>query len=304
MTAAPPAIQVRSLTKRFRDRLAVDALSFSASYGAITGFLGPNGAGKSTTIRVLLGLVAPTAGEALIDGCLYAALAHPARHIGAVLDASTGMHPARTARDHLRVNATAAGLAMTRVDEVLHEVELTHDADRRVRGFSLGMRQRLALANALLADPRILVLDEPANGLDPAGVHWLRELLRSRASEGAAVLVSSHLLAELSLVVDDIVIIDHGRLVTNASIDELRRETTIGTSVRTPHTRLLADALSASGASTQQTADDTIVVVGSTADQVAVTAAEVGAVIYELTTERFDLERFYLDLTAHHGAHR
>jgi ABC-2 type transport system ATP-binding protein len=190
------AISVRGLTKRFGSVTAVDDLSFDVPPGTITGFVGPNGAGKTTTLRIVLGLARPTAGTALVNGMPYVRLDQPARHVGAVLEAS-GFHPGRTARDHLRVLAGRGGIPAGRVPEVLAEVDLAKAASRRVGGFSLGMRQRLALAGALLGDPGILVLDEPTNGLDPAGVHWLRTFLRARVDGGGTVLVSSHLLAEL-----------------------------------------------------------------------------------------------------------
>jgi ABC-2 type transport system ATP-binding protein len=212
-------IEIRSLTKRYGPQRAVDDLTMSAPAGKVTGFLGPNGAGKTTTFRCLLGLAAPTSGEALVAGRRYATLDAPRRQVGAVLE-STGFHPARTARNHLRVVARAAGLQGTagRIDEVLDLVGLRTAADRRVGGFSLGMRQRLGLATAMLGDPAAMVLDEPANGLDPAGVAWVRRLLRAWADEGRAVLVSSHLLAEVAQVVDRVVIISDGRLVAEEEL--------------------------------------------------------------------------------------
>ncbi len=195
------SIQVHGLTKRFGDVLAVDDLSFDVQQGSVTGFLGPNGAGKTTTLRMVLGLVTPTAGTATIGGTPYRGLVDPIRHVGAVLE-STSFHPGRRARDHLRVLAVAAGLPAGRVDQVLDQVGLGDVGSRRVKGFSLGMRQRLGLAAALLGEPEVLVLDEPANGLDPEGVHWLRQFLRSYADGGRSVLVSSHLLAEVAQTVD------------------------------------------------------------------------------------------------------
>jgi ABC-2 type transport system ATP-binding protein len=212
------AIEVIGLTKRFGAVSAVDDLSFALPAGRVTGFLGPNGAGKTTTLRMLLGLVRPTAGRALFSGVPYAALAAPARHVGAVLEASS-FHPGRRARDHLRMLALALGLPRAAVDDALERVGLADVGRRRVGGFSLGMRQRLALAGALLGSPSVLLLDEPTNGLDPAGVQWLRSLLRSEAERGATVLVSSHLLAEVAQTVDDVVIIDRGRLVAQGSVD-------------------------------------------------------------------------------------
>jgi ABC-2 type transport system ATP-binding protein len=210
-TAAVPAIAVRRLTKRYGPVTAVDALTFDVAPGLVTAFLGPNGAGKTTTLRMLLGLVAPTEGEALIGGRRYADLTHPRRTVGAVLEA-TGFHPGRTGRDHLRVIARSAGLDDKRVAEALDRVGLTADAGRRVRGYSLGMRQRLGLAAALLGDPQVLVLDEPANGLDPAGIAELRDLLRGLAAEGRTILMSSHVLSEVAQTVDQVVIIAGGKL--------------------------------------------------------------------------------------------
>jgi len=213
-------VTVRSLTKRFGEFVAVDDLAFSLGMGTVTGFLGPNGAGKTTTLRLLLGLAEPTAGEALVFGRLYRDLDQPARRVGAVLE-STDFHPGRTGRDHLRALALAAEIPPGRVEEVLEVVELGTAAGRRVKTYSLGMRQRLGLATALLGDPQMLILDEPANGLDPAGVHWLRRFLRRFAERGRTVLVSSHMLAEAAQTVDHFVIIDHGRRVATGRIDEL-----------------------------------------------------------------------------------
>jgi ABC-2 type transport system ATP-binding protein len=215
-------IQAHGLTKRFGSVQAVDDLSFSVERGSVTGFLGPNGAGKTTTLRMLLGLVTPDAGAATIGGRGYAGLPEPLHQVGAVLEAS-GFHPGRTARSHLRIQALAAAADPGRVDDVLDLVQLTPAAGRRIGGFSLGMRQRLGLATALLADPEILILDEPANGLDPEGVHWLRGLLRGFAAEGGTVLVSSHMLAETAQTVDSVVIIDHGRLVTQSPLASLTK---------------------------------------------------------------------------------
>jgi ABC-2 type transport system ATP-binding protein len=215
-----PVIEVRGLTKRFGPVLAVDRLSFTVEPGEVVGFLGPNGAGKTTTLRMLLGLVRPDAGSATINGSSYPDLPEPLHQVGAVLEASS-FHPGRTARNHLRVQALAAGVDPSRIDDVLEFTGLTDAADRRVGGFSLGMRQRLGLATALLPDPELLILDEPANGLDPEGVRWLRDLLRGLAAEGATVLVSSHILAEVAHTVDSVVILDHGRLVAQSSLADL-----------------------------------------------------------------------------------
>jgi ABC-2 type transport system ATP-binding protein len=218
--ARAPVVAVSSLTKRYGELVAVEELTFSLEAGTVTGFLGPNGAGKTTTLRLLLGLAEPTAGEALVFGRRYRELESPTQRVGAVLE-SNDFHPGRSGRDHLRALALAAELPPVRVEEVLELVELAPAADRRVRTYSLGMRQRLGLAVALLGDPRLLVLDEPANGLDPAGVHWLRGFLRGFAQRGGTVLVSSHVLAEIAQTVDRVVIIDRGRLVAALRLDEL-----------------------------------------------------------------------------------
>jgi ABC-2 type transport system ATP-binding protein len=217
---ADPVVSCRSLTKRYGDVLAVDEITFSLAPGTVTGFLGPNGAGKTTTLRMLLGLAEPSGGEALVFGRRYREVEQPIRRVGAVLE-STHYHPSRSGRDHLRMLALAADLPLSRVEEVLELVQLTAAAGRRVRTYSLGMRQRLGLAAALLGDPELLILDEPANGLDPAGVRWLRTFLQNLAAEGRAVLVSSHLLAEVAQTVDRVVIIDRGRLLAQGALDEL-----------------------------------------------------------------------------------
>jgi ABC-2 type transport system ATP-binding protein len=213
-------IEIRGLAKRFADVQAISDLSFDVERGSVTGFLGANGAGKTTTLRILLGLVSADAGTATIDGRRYADLTEPAHEVGAVLDAS-GINPGRTARDHLRIQAMAAHAHPSRIADVLDLVGLADSAARRVGGFSLGMKQRLGLATALLADPQILILDEPANGLDPEGVRWLRDMLRGFAAEGGTVLVSSHILAEVAQTADRVVIVDHGRLVKEGTMAEL-----------------------------------------------------------------------------------
>ncbi len=291
------SIAVKRLTKRFGDVLAVDDLSFELDAGTVTGFLGPNGAGKTTTLRMLLGLVTPTSGSATIDGLAYRDLPQPVRQVGAALEASS-FHPARKARDHLRVLATAAGLPCRRVDEVLAEVGLSDAAGRRVGGFSLGMRQRLSLAAALLGDPEVLILDEPANGLDPEGVHWLRAFLRSFADRGRTVLVSSHLLAEVAQTADEVVIINRGRLVTQASLAELTDRVTRAVRVRTPHAQALKDLLAAQGVTAQVTAADHVMATGTTPEAVGTAAAGAGIVVYELTSEHSNLEDTFLELTA------
>jgi ABC-2 type transport system ATP-binding protein len=233
-----PVVSLGGLTKRYGDLVAVDDLSFSIRSGTITGFLGPNGAGKTTTLRLLLGLAKPTAGDASVFGRPYRELDDPARRVGAVLE-SSDLHPGRSGRDHLRSLALAARIPGDRVDEVLEVVELTAAARRRVKTYSLGMRQRLGLAAALLGDPELLVLDEPANGLDPAGVRWLRRFLRAFADRGGTVLVSSHMLAEAAQTVDRVVIINRGRLVASGTLDEL---TDRGTTLEDTFLRLTGEA--------------------------------------------------------------
>jgi ABC-2 type transport system ATP-binding protein len=218
--AREPVVRVSGLTKHYADVVAVDDVTFSLDVGTVTGFLGPNGAGKTTTLRVLLGLAEPTSGEALVFGHRYRELDQPARRVGAVLE-SNDFHPGRSGRDHLRALALAAEIPSIRVDEVLALVEIEAVARRRVKTYSLGMRQRLGLAGALLGDPELLILDEPANGLDPAGVHWLRTFLRRFADQGGTALVSSHLLAEVAQTVDQILIIDRGRLLATGRLDDL-----------------------------------------------------------------------------------
>jgi len=213
-------ISVLGLTKRYRDAFALEDVSFALDAGTITGFLGPNGAGKTTTLRLLLGLAQPTAGEALIFGRRYEELEHPARRVGAVLE-SGDFDPGRSGRNHLRALALVSGISYARVERLLELVELQAAADRPVRTYSLGMRQRLGLAGALLGDPELLLLDEPANGLDPAGVHWLRGFLRQFAATGRTVLISSHVLAEVAQTVEQVLIIDHGRLIATMRLDEL-----------------------------------------------------------------------------------
>jgi ABC-2 type transport system ATP-binding protein len=218
--ARDPVVTARSLTKRYGEVVAVDDLTFSLVPGTVTGFLGPNGAGKTTTLRLLLGLAEPDAGEALVFGRRYRELEHPSRHVGAVLECSD-FHPGRSGRDHLRALAVAAGIAFARVEDVLCAVELDGAAHRRVKTYSLGMRQRLGLAGALLGDPELLILDEPANGLDPAGVHWLRRFLRRFAEQGRTVLVSSHMLAEAAQTVDQVVIINRGSRIASGRLEDL-----------------------------------------------------------------------------------
>jgi ABC-2 type transport system ATP-binding protein len=294
------AIAVHGLSKRFGDVVAVDRLGFEVEEGTVVGFLGPNGAGKTTTLRMLLGLVTPTAGSATIHGLPYRELPDPVRQVGALLEAS-GFHPGRTARNHLLVAATAAGLPPGRADQVLAQVGLADAARRRVGGFSLGMRQRLGLATALLGDPQVLVLDEPANGLDPQGVHWLRGFLRQLADQGRTVLVSSHVLAEVAQTVDQVVILAGGRLVTQAPLAALTDQARGAVRVRSADTGALRDLLAAHGATVELAGPDELVASGVTSQQVGRTAAAAGIAIYEMGFERANLEEVFLQLTAPQG---
>jgi ABC-2 type transport system ATP-binding protein len=294
------AIAVHGLSKRFGDVVAVDRLGFEVEEGTVVGFLGPNGAGKTTTLRMLLGLVTPTAGSATIHGLPYRELPDPVRQVGALLEAS-GFHPGRTARNHLLVAATATGPSPGRADQVLAQVGLADAARRRVGGFSLGMRQRLGLATALLGDPQVLVLDEPANGLDPQGVHWLRGFLRQLADQGRTVLVSSHVLAEVAQTVDQVVILAGGRLVTQAPLAALTDQARGAVRVRSADTGALRDLLAAHGATVELAGPDELVASGVTSQQVGRMAAAAGIAIYEMGFERANLEEVFLQLTAPQG---
>ncbi|HET6877849.1 MAG TPA: ATP-binding cassette domain-containing protein [Jatrophihabitans sp.] len=275
---------------------AVDQLSFSVEPGTVTGFLGPNGAGKTTTLRILLGLVHPTGGWATIGGRPYRQLEAPARAVGASLESSS-FHPGRTARNHLRIMCTVAGLPDQRADAVLELVGLRDDARRKVRGYSLGMRQRLGLAQALLGDPAVLILDEPANGLDPDGIRWLRGFLRMLADQGRTVLISSHQLAEIEAVANHVVILNRGRLVRSGSLAEL----TAGTDrvlVRSPAAGALGEALARAGAQVVGAGGGTLQVRGMTTDQVGHLAFQAGIELHELAGRRSDLEELFFALTA------
>ena len=289
-------IEVHNLTKRFGPMTAVDHLSCEVDAGSVVGFLGPNGAGKTTTLRTLLGLVAPTQGSARICGRLYQELPDPLHRVGAVLEASSA-YPGRTARNHLRVQALAGQMPASRIDEVLDLVDLTSAAGRRVGEFSLGMRQRLGLATALLCEPEILILDEPANGLDPEGVRWLRDLLRDLADEGRTVLVSSHILAEVAQTVDSVIILDRGHLVTHDTLDELTARVQHTLRIRTPQAEQLQRLLIAHGATALVVAPDRLEVTGSSAERVGLLAAEHAIPIFETTTDGVGLEDVFFQLT-------
>jgi ABC-2 type transport system ATP-binding protein len=288
-------IEVRNLTKRYGGARAVDDLSFAIPKGRITGFLGPNGAGKTTTLRILLGLAVPTSGEATVAGERYRALESPARTVGAVLEASN-YHPRRSGRNHLRVLATAAGIPRTRVGEVLDQVELAGAAERRVGAYSLGMRQRLSVAAALLGDPELLVLDEPANGLDPEGIRWLRTFLRSYADAGGTVFVSSHVLAEISQVADEVVIIHRGKLVAHESVAALTARAAGATRVRSPQAERLLAALREEGLAAQAL-DAGRLSVDAPPERVGDLAAQLGVPLHELVAEAGTLEEAFLQLT-------
>jgi ABC-2 type transport system ATP-binding protein len=293
-------IEITDLVKRYGPVTAVDHLTFAVDRGTVVGFLGPNGAGKTTTLRALLGLVTPDAGTATINGARYVDLDDPLRHVGAVLEASS-FYPTRSARNHLRVQATAAGIASGRVGEVLDIVGLTDAASRRVGGFSLGMRQRLGIAAALLGDPEVLILDEPANGLDPEGVRWLREMVRALAEEGRTVLISSHILAEVAQTVDSVVIVDHGRLVTHSTLDDLTAGAARVVRVRSPRARELMAALSGDGVRVEAVANDRLEITGSTPEAIAMIAAELRIPIFESTTDVANLEDVFFQLTTQEG---
>ncbi len=291
-------LEVRSLTKRFGAVTAVDDLSFSATPGQILGFLGPNGAGKTTTLRTMLGLTLPTSGTTTVEGQPYRELKDPVAVVGAVLEGPQ-FHPGRTGRNHLRVLARAAGLPDTRVDEVLRLVELDPAGGRRVKGYSLGMRQRLSLAGALLGDPQALVLDEPANGLDPQGIRWLRDFLRARAAEGRTVLISSHVLAEVAQTVDEVVVISRGRLAAQGSLAELTGKAAAAVWVRSPRAEELRAALAAKDIRAEHPLPDPswLSVPGASLEAVGDTAAEAHIAVYELYRHSQSLEDVFLSLT-------
>ncbi|WP_204261499.1 ABC transporter ATP-binding protein [Blastococcus saxobsidens] len=297
-TSGPVRVEVSGLSKSFGAVAAVSDLGFTVEPASVTGFLGPNGAGKTTTLRMLLGLVRPDAGSATFDGVPYAALPQPVRTVGAVLE--TAFHPARSGRDHLRVYCRGAGLPVSRADEVLAQVGLADAGRRRAGGYSLGMRQRLALATALLGDPAVLVLDEPANGLDPEGIQWLRGFLRHLAhDQGRTVLVSSHLLSEVEQTVDRVVIVGGGRLVREASMADLRSGADgAGTVlVRSPEAVRLAEVLRTGGAQVDLDGD-ALTVSGRTTAEIGSRAFAAGVELHELRSHTSGLEEIYFQLTA------
>jgi ABC-2 type transport system ATP-binding protein len=291
------AIELNGLTKSFGEVLAVDDVRAVALPGQVTALLGPNGAGKTTALRMLLGLVAPDCGVATLGGKRYDELRHPARQVGAVLEAS-GYHPGRTALDHLRILATASRLTPDACERVLAETGLAEDARRRVGGFSLGMRQRLGIAAAMLGDPAVLVLDEPTNGLDPPGVRWLRGYVRRLADEGRTVLLSSHALSEVELIADHVLVLAHGRLLRSSSLAALRAEAGVGSMVRTPHQDRLCAALDAGGLPYRRT--DEGLAVDATPEQVGELAGQHGIVLHGLVGTA-DLEQAFFRLIQESG---
>ena len=288
-------IEAEHLSKRFGKRvLAVDDVTFSIAPGTITGVLGPNGAGKTTTLRMILDLVRPSSGSVRILGSRYRDLRAPAQRVGALLD-SSGFHPGRTGMNALRVIAAGTGISYERVDTVLELVELEGSAQRRVKGYSTGMKQRLALAAALLGDPEVLILDEPANGLDPEGMRWLRTFLRAQAQDGRTVLVSSHVLAEVEQTVDDVLILSKGKLLAQGPISRLTASAQPVVRVRSPQAEKLEAALSASGAAVNRL-DDALAVRGPTAAQVGELAHANQVPVHELLTEQPSLEDLFLQI--------
>ena len=294
------AVELHGLTKRFGDVTAVDGLDVELEAGTITGFLGPNGAGKTTTLRMLLGLVEPTSGTATFEGRPYVDLDDPVRRVGAVLEASS-FHPGRRAIDHLRILASAAGLPASRAAVALAQVGMAEHARRRVGGFSLGMRQRLGLAAALLGEPSVLLLDEPANGLDPEGVHWLRDFLRSQAAAGRSVMVSSHVLAEVAQTVDHVVILDRGRLVTSGPLTELMARTAGSVVVRTPDAVRFSAELAARGIDAA-VAGEVVCATATTPEEVGAVIGSIGLVVHEMRLEQQSLEDVFFSLTANEGS--
>jgi len=293
-----PAVEVVHLSKRYGDTTAVDDLSFWIGSGTIAGFLGPNGAGKTTTFRLLVGLATPTAGSARVLGRAYQALTDPVRQVGAMLEVS-GYHPARTARNHLRLLARTGGIPTPRVDEMLALVELEDAADRAVGGFSSGMRQRLGLASALLGDPQLLLLDEPANGLDPKGIRWLRQFLRSLAhDQGKTVFVSSHVLAEVAEMVDEVVIIDRGKLITQGPVATVVSHMGRSVTIRSPDADRFADLLAERDATVTRVDGDRLVVSGLEIETIGRIAAADQLTLFELREQGMSLEETFLALTA------
>jgi ABC-2 type transport system ATP-binding protein len=289
-------IAVEGLTKRYGKTLAVDDLSFKIEPGQVTGFLGPNGAGKTTTLRILLDLVGATNGIATIDGTRYRDLEDPAKRVGSVLEA-TNFHPGRKGRNHLRVLARPLRIPDKRVDELLELVDLTGAAKKRVKTYSLGMRQRLTIAGALLGDPDVLILDEPANGLDPEGIRWLRGFLRSLAQQGRTVFLSSHVLSEMAQLADRVVIIHRGRLISHTSLGEILARAEGGVRVRSPQAEKFRAALSSAGVKSTETEPGTLAIKDTPIERIGELAAQNQIVLHELSPESASLEEVFLELT-------
>jgi ABC-2 type transport system ATP-binding protein len=294
-------VEAESLTKRFGEVSAVTDLSFALEAGTITGFLGPNGAGKTTTLRMILGLVAPSSGRARVFDHPYAELPHAARRIGAVLEA-TDFHPGRSGRDHLRMLGQAVNIPDSRADEVLRQVDLGDAGRRRVKGYSLGMRQRLGLAAALLGDPELLILDEPANGLDPEGVRWLRDFLHKLASEGRTVLISSHVLAEVAQTADRVLIISRGQLVLSSSLTELTARAGGAVRVRSADPQRLTRALLDEALQVTAGTDHALLVHGASSERIGEIAFAAGVPVHELVNDAGLLEDVFLELTSEAAA--
>ncbi|MGV9308062.1 ABC transporter ATP-binding protein [Nonomuraea sp. NPDC003727] len=290
-------IQTQRLTKRFRATVAVDDLSIAVEPGKVTGFLGPNGSGKSTTMRMIMGLARPTSGSATVNGRPYRKLRHPLREIGALLDAEA-VHPGRSAANHLLWMAQTNGLPRSRVDEVLGLVGLSSVAGKRVGGFSLGMKQRLGIAGALLGNPGVLVLDEPMNGLDPEGILWVRTLIRSFAAQGRVVFVSSHLMNEMQDTVDHVVVIGRGRLIADASMKDFVAGNSLeAVRLRSPHASMLGPVLVEAGARVSVEPDGSLTVTGLSSTRVGDLALAAGAALHELWTRTESLESVFMKLT-------
>ncbi|HEX2903542.1 MAG TPA: ABC transporter ATP-binding protein [Jatrophihabitans sp.] len=290
-------IQAESLSKRYGDKLAVDNLTFTVQPGKVTGFLGPNGAGKSTTMRMIMGLDAPSGGSVSVNGKAYAGLARPMAEVGALLEARA-VHTSRSAFNHLRALAATGGIPQRRVHEVVEMVGLREVAGKRAGGFSLGMGQRLGIASALLGDPATVVLDEPVNGLDPEGIRWVRDLLRSLAAEGRTVFLSSHLMSEMAVTADHVIVVGQGRLIADMPINDLIASASVNqVRVRTPHAARLRDALLGPGVTVSSSESDVLEVQGIPVEQIGQTALDQGLVLYELTPQLASLEEAYMDMT-------
>ena len=291
-------IEAKGLTKRYGDKVAVQDLSFTVRPGIVTGFLGPNGAGKSTTMRMIVGLDAPTSGSTTVNGRRYAAHVAPLHEVGALLEAKA-IHTGRTAYNHLLSLAVTTGIPRSRVDEVIDLVGLRDVARKRAGGFSLGMGQRLGIASALLGDPKTLILDEPVNGLDPEGILWIRNLLKTLASEGRTIFVSSHLMSEMALTAEHLIVIGRGRLIADTSVAEfIERASTNTVRVRSPHASKLRDLLAGPDVTVSSSEAGTLEVAGLTSDQIGQTAADNGVTLLELAPQQASLEEAFMELTS------